>query len=63
MLLHSAYILKELQDNTTSMKLKITNADWQTKKVKITNNTVRTLKNGVVIPTFLAMERKIKKIR
>lgn len=45
------------------MKLKITNADWQTKKVKITNNTVRTLKNGVVIPTFLAMERKIMKIR
>ena len=31
-------------------------------KIKITNNTTRTLKNGKVIPTWTAMEREAKKI-
>ena len=61
MLLHSAYILKMLQDNKTSMKLKITNNNWQTKTIKIKDNTTRMLKNGVVIPTWLSMVRSLNK--
>lgn len=45
------------------MKLKITNADWQTKKVKINDKTVIQRYLPARIPTFLNMERKIMKIK
>jgi len=44
------------------MTIKVTNTDWRTKPITIKNKTVRTLSNGTVIPTALAMERKASKI-
>jgi hypothetical protein len=39
----------------------VSNLDWRTKTIQIKNKTTRTLKNGVVIPTFLAMVRSLNK--
>ena len=33
----------------------------QVKRVKITNRTVRTLRNGTQVPTFLSMVRQLNK--
>lgn len=44
------------------MKIKVTNNDWITKKIIIKNKTVRTLANGIIIPTALAMYRQAAKI-
>jgi len=44
------------------MKIKVTNSDWRERIVVIKNKTVRTLSNGVVIPTWSAMQREISKI-
>lgn len=44
------------------MKLQAINLDWRTKTINIKNKTTRTLKNGVVIPTTLAMMREVSKI-
>ena len=44
------------------MKIKVTNSDWREKIVVIKNKTVRTLSNGVVIPTWSAMVREASKI-
>ena len=44
------------------MKIKVTNSDWREKIVVIKNKTVRTLSNGVVIPTWSAMQREASKI-
>lgn len=43
------------------MKIQVINNDWQTKTIAIKNKTVRTLKNGIVISTSLAMERELNK--
>jgi hypothetical protein len=42
--------------------IQVKNNDWRTKVVAIKNKTVRTLSNGTVIPTQLAMYRKAAKI-
>jgi len=44
------------------MKIKVTNSDWREKIVVIKKKTVRTLSNGVVIPTWSAMQREASKI-
>jgi len=58
---HNATINK-LVSNTINMKIKVTNSDWREKIVVIKNKTVRTLSNGVVIPTWSAMVREVSKI-
>lgn len=44
------------------MKIKFTSSDWRVKPVAIKNKTVRTLKNGKVIPTWAAMTGEAAKI-
>lgn len=44
------------------MTIKVSNADWRIKNIEIKNKTVRTLSNGIVVPTQLAMYRKAAKI-
>lgn len=40
----------------------IIQGDWVTKKIPVHNKTVRVLKNGRVVPTWLAMARKASKV-
>jgi hypothetical protein len=42
-------------------KIQVYNNDWQTKKLVIKNKTVKTLSNGVVVPTWSAVTRKAVK--
>lgn len=42
--------------------INIKQGDWTTKQLTIKNKTTRTLSNGVVVPTWLAMTRKAVKV-
>lgn len=42
-------------------KIHVTNNNWHAKPVTIKNNTVNTLSNGVVVPTWLASTREAVK--
>lgn len=44
------------------MKIIIKQGDWTTKKLPIKNKTMRTLKNGRLVPTALCMYRQASKI-
>ncbi len=44
------------------MKITVTNSDWTTKKIPITDKTFIRLKTDKKIPTWLKMQRQIAKI-